>query len=147
MCWLFATAFRTCTELGCFFFCGQTFFFLDILESLSRNRKSDVLFTGLSAWESTRSRVRILVISFFSSVFVVAGMRYVAVRWLYGCQGFFVLFHFDMSADPFSSSFHGTRVEVLTPQLLCLAVAWLNGLLFLPLCDYSLIMVSSSALL
>lgn len=35
---------------------------------------------------------------------------------------------------------HSASVEVLIPQLLCLAAVWLSGFFFLPLFDYSLIM-------
>ncbi len=91
-------------------------------------------------------RLRIFFV-FFSAVFVVGGIGYVrwyfAMIWLFGPLRFllcFVLFWLVIYADLLSPSVHRTRVEVLTPQLLCLAAVWLSGLLFLPLCDYGLIM-------
>ncbi len=46
-----------------------------------------------------------------------------------------VLFWRDIYTGLFSPSVPRARVEVLTPQLLCLAAVWLSGLFFLPLLD------------
>lgn len=97
---------------------GYTF---HLVESLSRNRKSDVLFTGLSAWEVSDC--------IFFCWWPVA---------LLGHQAFLlrlVLFWLDIYADLFTPSVHG--VEALTHWLLCLAAVWLSGLSFLPLLDYT----------
>lgn len=107
-------------------------FFVCVLESLSWNRKSDVLFTGFSPWEASDGAW---------DVCVVGGIRYVqwyvALTWLLGCQGFC----FDLLSLLTCSHHLSTvlRVEVLTPQLLCLTAVWLSGFIFLPLYDFSLI--------
>lgn len=108
------------------------------LESLSRNRKSDVLFTRLSAWEASDC------IFFCCWVGWRPVWWYVALTfWLSRILFCFILFWLYIYADLFTPSVHSARVEVLTHQLLCLAAVWVSGLFFLPLFDYSLIMVRS----
>lgn len=142
-----AAAFLRCSAFGLLYFCGHMFF-LCVLESLRWNRKSDILFTGLSVWEV--SDVAWLFFFFcwnFQAVFVVGGKRLVTVcrrdvtLWLS-----LVLFCFDLLC-PLTCSHHSSamlRVEVLTTRLLCLGAVWLSGLFFLPLLNYGLIIVWSS---
>lgn len=141
-----AIVFRMCTGFGLPFSVVTLFC---VLESLSWNRKSDVLFTGLSAWEVSDN------FFFFSFCFLCGEWDKVYATvcccdMTFGLSRFLlylVLFWLDVFADLFSPSVHSEGVEVLTPQLLCLAAVWLSGLFFLPLFDYSLIMVSSLHLL
>lgn len=138
-----ATALRMCTGFGLPFFCGHTFLFL---ESLSWSRKSDVLFTGLSAWE-----VSDCVWEFFFS-FVLLCLWWADTCdlvslwhdfWAVMVPLCFILFRLDIFADLFSQSVSGAGMEVLTPQLLCPAAVWLSGFFFLPLLASGLISVTS----
>lgn len=94
--------------------------FLLFLESLSWNRKSDALFTGLSPWEAS------------------GGVRLRSLNLLNFC--------FDLPSLQTCSHHLSTvacSVEILTPQLLCLDTVT-KGLFFLLLFSCSIIVSSCS---
>lgn len=131
--WLYLLQHSGCAQGLAYPFSVVTLFCF--LESLSWNRKPDVLFTGLSAWDLSDCAWELL---FFCHVcggwdkvcamICLCDMTFGPSRFLF-CL---VLFWLDTDADPFSPSVLCARVEVLTPQLLCLAAVWLSGFFFLP---------------